>query len=469
MSTARNERVWVFIEEPGGAGLELELDRARAGPVITGARSGGTFLGFDRGAVFEADTGDGTPLPAVVALPASAAAGCWVEAEVCDVLADGRGRSVLVTALPGQPLPVEPLIRVAARMPDGTLGGLEEARAEVRRANERFRRRRARGRTPMRPAWLPLDLETRRITGADIASAAERDLGRLPPRFVRGLAGLLDPDERILATVERPPESGGGLLAWRRQRDRRAALLLLTDRQVLWLVDHVPPSRYLLDWGVDAELLPLERLHDLRLDFGEEARSERSGLLVRTDAGATAFPLPADVEPEARALGQVLERFLPREGAAAVRRRYPVEPAPFDPEPAHRFGQGDEAVGRVAGLAAVAEAAPLAAFYAPRRERVRQSVAVVVTAREVLADVAGSRRTSRDTAVVRIPLESVRLVSLALSPLVGRVELHAGGAPLRFTYPSPISEGATRFVRTLRRAWANAALAPAPGARRIGR
>jgi hypothetical protein len=462
MSAVRNERVWVLIEEAGGAGLELGLDRARPGPVITGARSGGTFLGFDRGAVFEADTGDGSPLPAVVALPASAAAGCWVEAEVCNLLVDGSGRAVLVTALPGQALPVEPLIRVAARMPDGTLRGPQEARAEVRRANERFRRRRARGRSPMRPAWLPLDLDTRQVTGADIASAAERDLARLPPRFVRGLAGLLDPDERILASVERPPESGGGLLGWRRQRDRRAALLLLTDRQVLWLVDHVPPSRYLLDWGVDAELLPIERLHDLRLEFGPEARRERSGLLVRTDAGETAFPLPADVEPEARALGQVLERFLPREGAGAVRRRYAVEPVPFDPEPAQRFGQGDEAVGRVAALAATAASAPIAAFYAPRRERVRQSVAVLVTAREVLADVAAAGRGGREAAVVRIPLERLRLMSLALSPLVGRVELHAGGAPLRFTYPSPISESAMRFVRMLRRTWANAALAPAP-------
>ncbi len=463
MSVARNERVWVRIEEPGGAGLELAVDRSRPGPVITGARSGGTFLGFDRGAVFEADTGDGTPLAAVVALPASSAAGCWVEATVRDVLADGSGRTVLVTALPGHALPVEPLIRVAARMPEGRLRGPEEARAVVRRANERFRRRRARGRMPMRPAWLPIDLETRQVTGADIASAAERDLGRLPPRFVRGLTGLLDPEERILATVERPPEAGGGLLAWRRQRDRRAALLMLTDRQLLWLVDHVAPSRYLLDWGVDAQLLPIERLRDLRLRFGAEAGSAPTGLLVRTDAGESAFPLPADLEPEARALGEVLARFLPREGVGAVRRRYPVEAIPFDPEPAQRFGQGDEAVGRVAGLAASAAATPLAAFYAPRRERVKQSVAVVVTEREILADVAGRGRPAGDGTVVRVPLETLRLVSLALSPLMGRVELHAGGTPLRFSYPSPLSEPATAFVRTCRRAWANVATAPGPG------
>ncbi len=458
MTSVRNERVWILIEEPGGAGLELVNDRRHPGPVVTGARSGGTFLGFDRGAVFEADTGDGTPLPAVVALPSSAAAGCWVEGEVRGLLTDGGGRSVLVTALPGHPLPIEPLIRVAARMPDGALRGPGEARALVRRANERFRRRRARGRQPTRPAWLPMDLETREVTGASIASAAERDLGRLPPRFVRGLTGLLDPDERILATVERPADAGGGLLAWRRQRDRRAALLLLTDRQVLWLVDHVAPSRYLLDWGVDAELLPIERLRDLRVRFGADAGSAPPGLLVRTDAGQTEFPLPADLEPEARALGDVLARFLPAEGAAAVRRRYPIEPAPFDPEPAQRFKQGDEAVGRIAGLAAAASGTPLAAFYSPRRERVKQSLAVIVTPDEVLADPGGQQ--------IRIPLERLRLMGLTLSPLIGRVELHAGGNPLRFSYPSPISEAATAFVRTCRRAWANVTLPGGPDLRR---
>ena len=35
-------------------------------------------------------------------------------------------------------------------------------------------------------------------------SLAEYSLGRLPLRFVRGLRDLLDPDERILYSVERP-------------------------------------------------------------------------------------------------------------------------------------------------------------------------------------------------------------------------------------------------------------------------
>ncbi len=456
-------RVWITIEEAGGPGLELANDRSRPGPVITGGRSGGTFLGLDRGAVFETDTGDGTPLAAVVALPASSAPGCWVEAEVAGVLTDGDGagrRSVLVTVLPGQELPIAPLVRVAARMPHGELRDAAYAADLVRHANERFRRRRAAGRRPLRPAWLPMDVETREVTGASIASAAERDLTRLPPRFVRGLTGLLDPDERILAIIERPPEPAGGLLAWRRQRDRRAALLLLTDRQVLWLVDHVPPSRYLLDWGVDAELIPLERLHSVRHRFGTATRSTPGGLLVQTDAGETAFPLPDDLEPEARAFAQVLARFLPEPGvdATAILRRYPIEPAAFDPEPAGRFRQGDEAMARINALGDLAGQPVLAAFYAPRRERVKRSVAVAVTAHEVLVDAAGPP--------IRIPLPALRVITLALSPLVGRVELHAGRQPVTFTYPAPIAEHATAFIRICRRAWANATGAPLADASR---
>jgi hypothetical protein len=443
----RESRVWVTIEEATGPGLELAVDRSRPGPVLIGSRGGGTFLGFDRGAVHETDGGDGTPLAAVVALPSSAAAGCWLEARVCGVMTDGASRAVLVTALPGHPVPIEPIIRVAAHMPAGELRGVEEAMTVVRRARERFRRRRAAGRGPLRPAWLPIDLETRATAGGSIASSAERGLRHLPPRFVRGLSGLLDADERILASVERPPDTSGGILAWRRARDRRAALLVLTDRQILWLVDHVAPSRYLLDWGVDAELLPLERLVDLSIRFGDRPAAA-TGLGLRTDAGETIFALAAELEPEARAFALLLSRFLPGEAQGVVRRRYPIEPRPFDPEPASRFGQGDEAARRVASLGAHGSAEPIAAFFAPRRERVKRSIAVILTPNELLAESGGE--------VTQLSLPAVRLLGVALSPLAGRVELHGGGGPLRFTYPSPLSGAATDFVRTCRRAWANA-------------
>jgi hypothetical protein len=385
----------------------------------------------------------------VVALPNSSSAGCWVEGEVRGALLVTAGDPVIVGSLPGQPLPALPLIRVVARTPDAELADPSTAADLVRRARHRYRRRVAEGRLTDRPAWLPIDIETREVTGALMASRAELGLSRLPTRFVRGLKDLLDEDERILATVERPAEQGGGLLAWRRQRDRRAALLVLTDRELLWLVDHVAPDRYLMDWGVDAELLPLERLVASRtlLARGRSSAS-RVSLEIQTDAGDLAFPLPADLHREVEALSEVVKLFLPQANTAAVRRRYSIEPIEFDIEPADRYHQATEATERIANLRRLAEPTPvLAAFYAPRRERVKQSVAVALTAEEVLVDTGGPP--------LRLPLVTLQSISLALSPLLGRVRLQTTGGSARFSYPSPLSEQAAAFIRLSRRAWAN--------------
>jgi hypothetical protein len=443
-------RAWLSVEEPGGPGLDVAWVSGRQGPVVTGARGGGGWLGLDRAVLAETDTGEGSLLPAVVALPASASAGVLVEADICGVLLSDLDSPVVVCTLPGHPLPALPLVRVAARRPDGILADRREAGVIIRNARERYRRRRAAGRGTGRAAWLPIDLGERGGAGNAVASRAEEGLRRLPPRFVRGLAGLLDDDERILASLERPPEEGSGLLAWRRARDRRAALLLLTDRQLLWMVDHAKPSRYLLDWGVDAVILPVERLlnaglRDARLAGGRD----RTGLVVETPAGGLAFPLPMDLRPEAVAFSELVRRFLPDEAGSAIRRRYHVEPLPFNAEPAARFRQEGEARRRVEQLREQLAPAPLlAAFYAPRRETVRRSVVVVVTATEVVVE--------REARTERLPLAALTAVGLALSPLVGRVELRTAASRSTFTYPAPIADHATAVLRLLRHAWANA-------------
>lgn len=429
-------KVWVCIEEPGGPGLELAVHRDRAGPVVTGARRAGSWLGADRGVLAKTDVGDGTPLAAIVALPWSASRDAWLEAEVCGAFID-RERIVVVTTLPGHRPPIEALLRVAGRIaPEARSVAIAAAEQQIREARERYRRRRAEGRRTDRPTWLPAE---QRITGTALHSTAERRLSHLPLRFVRGLRGLLDDDERILASVERPPDARRGLFDWRRGKDRRAGLLVLTDRQLLWMVDHLPPDRYLFDWGVDAQLLPLEALSGARLEIDHAAR-----LTVTTAGGGVAFPMPVEQEAELRAMLAHIELFLP---TPALRRQYAIEVAELDYTRWAPFGQADEARDRLDALRTSTPGGS-AAFFAPRREGVKHSVAMLLAPGEITLEVDGAQR--------RLALRCLRSISLTLSPLVGRVELAASERTERFSYPAPLSAQATGFIRQLRRTWANA-------------
>lgn len=428
-------RIWVRIESAAGPGLDWAIQRGRAGPVVTGARVAGSWLGADRAAVVETDGDNGTPLRAVVSLPSSASSGAWLEAELRGAFVEGE-RTVVIATLPGHGPPIEALLRVAARVsPDAKYLSADAAQRLVRRARERYRRRRSEARRIERPAWLPPD---DLIAGAGHSTAEER-LRRLPPRFVRGLRGLLDDDERILASIEREPDRSGGLFEWRRGRDRRAGLLILTDRQLLSMVDHLPPDRYLSDWGVDVDLLPLEALSAIRLEIGRSAR-----LAVMTRGGEVQFPMPADSEPELRALAARIETFLPTD---ALRRRYPIDELDLDTATLAPFRQNEEARERIDALRSSVAGGVAAAFYAPRRQGVKESVALLLSGDEVVLDVDGSLR--------RVALRCLRSISMALSPLIGKIELRSTDTSERFSYPAPLAAQATAFIRQLRRAWAN--------------
>lgn len=267
-------------------------------------------------------------------------------------------------------------------------------------------------------------------------SRAEYRLDRLPPRFLRGLEGLLDDDERLLYAIERRPDPEAGLLErLRRPIDRRSALLALTDRQALWLVDHADPGRYLMDWGVDVELIPVERL---------------DGPVIEALVGH----FPPELVDEVSVARGLLGRFVAAAAGPglAVRRRYPTAPSSADPDLAGRFGQAAEAAALERRLER--EVGTLLAFlYSPRRPgQAWAGGAALGSAAVALAH--GER-------VTCLPLSEVRLVRLVLSPLVGRLELRAvkgrrRAGRLDLPYPAPFASAGTAFVRSLRRCWANA-------------
>lgn len=166
---------------------------------------------------------------------------------------------------------------------------------------------------------------------------AEHLIRFVPQRFQEALSALLLDDERLLAFIERPllrHRSGWlGLQRWRSNE----GLLLLTDRQVLWLRDFLTPGSNFLPGGYIAHSAPLERLQNVnvlqpgpaprewvnRLE-AKESPYLRLVLEVASETGQENFVIefPHEVETE-KALARLqpmLQAFLPSQDGAHDRR-----------------------------------------------------------------------------------------------------------------------------------------------------
>lgn len=425
------------VEQALGPGVDFERD-GHGQLVGRQARPGRLWLGFDRTALVDSDDGLGRRVAVLVAVPASTFAGCRLEIE----LAGGwqtRSGSILVGRVAGTPLPPPELARIAASLDEGTWIDAHAAARVARQARQRFRERQSHARISGGRAWnaigaLPPEL----ARFATPHSAAEYSLARLPPRFVRGLEDLLDVDERILYWVERPMAGNLGVVErLRRQIDRRAALLVLTDRQLLWLVDHAKPDQYLSDWGVDVELVPLERVTEAR----STARAGTVELAMVTPGGTRAYLLPGELSDEVGVLRALLTRFTPSTPGDLPRRCYLLDPAAPDFEASARFGQADEALalyeqagrgGQVLGF-----------LFSPRRPGQRRASALVL--RESAVELLDGDRSRA------IALRDVATLGVTLSPLVGQIATRPG---VNMILPAPLMDEGAAFVRLARRALA---------------
>jgi len=433
--------VTVEVEQALGPGIEFERDRWLA-LVGRRARAGGAWLGFDRAALVDSDDGFGRRVPVLVALPASTFAGARIEAELTGGWSSGAG-PILVGRVSGGPTPIPGLARVAGRLDeDARWFDNGAAELEALRAHQRYRERESHARISGGRAWHAfgaLPPEVARF--ATPHSSAEYSLARLPPRFVRGLEGLLDDDERVLYWVERPMLTNVGLVRQLRQRvDRRAALLALTDRQLLWIVDHAQPDRYLSDWGVDVELVPIERVRAV----GCAERRATVELTITTAAGVRRHVLPSELREEVGVMRGLIERFIPNNAGSLPRRRYELKAVAFEAESAARFGQETEAHKLLDR--ALAQGEVLAFLFSPNRPGQRFASALIL--RPDSLELASANGTSSLT------LAEVPAVSLTLSPLVGRL---AFGPGMGLSYPAPLINRGAELVRLARKAIANLA------------
>jgi hypothetical protein len=439
MSRPESSELLLEVEKAPGPGIDFEhVDRELIG---MRARAGGIWLGFDRAAVVETDDGSGSRLAAVVAVPVSTFAGCRLRARVAGAWRE-EGRLVLVAQLLGVAAPLPALARLAADVADdATWLEPETALSEVQRARRRFRERRAHARILGGRAWHGVGrvVEESRFTTPH--SAAEYRLDRLPPRFLRGLEGLLDDDERLLYTVERPEVRDASIMERvARREDRRAALLALTDRQLLWIVDHANPDRYLSDWGVDVEVVPVERIERVEQVVGSSVQ-----IHVVTPAGTRSYRLPLDLSAECTVMLRLLRRFLPSALGSLPRRVYEIPGVEPDALALDAFGQAVEA--RDAVDLARRSGPVLGAFYDPRRTGVRRTSLLVLRDDEVF-------RTTGD-AIERLPLNEVTALGITLSALVGRLVVIGRSSTIDLRFPSPLAAGAAAWLRSVRRALAN--------------
>ncbi|HVA87085.1 MAG TPA: hypothetical protein VNF73_12325 [Candidatus Saccharimonadales bacterium] len=441
-SSSSPPRFLAEIEDALGPGVEFELDRRTGQRTGRSARRGTVWLGMDRAGLVDSDDGGGRAMPVLVGLPASTFAGCRVEVEL-DGAFQADERTVLIGHLPGAQLPSDDLVRIVGRFsPDVLRVDAETALNIATEARRRHRRRRAEGRMVGGRSWDPppgLDIEAARFS--TIHSAPELSLSRLPPRFVRGLEGVLDDDERLLFAIRRPAEDRGWRSGLRPPRESFEALLVLTDRQMLWAVDHAPPGRYLMDWGVDLELLALERLRTVTL----ERRGTHVELAVTTGSTMLRCVLPGELAFDAGICLRLLERFAPDAQTIVPRRRYAMQDVPLDVTAAELFGQAADAA---AALVELQRIEPLiAVLFSPARAGQREPQLLAMNAANLLQYRRGQ--------IVEMSLNRIGLIRLVLSPLIGRLEVHGDGHVVTLTYPAPLSHLGTAFVRRLRRAWAN--------------
>jgi len=429
----------VEVIEPLGPGLDFGVDAAGRPLVATHARTRLAWLGLDRAEVVESDDGSGRGVRVLVAVPTSTFSGCRIQVRWTGGLVDRQG-PILLASVAGMPDPLPAAVRAVAAVPDGTWLDAGEAAHLAADARRLYRTRRAADRIVGGRAWEPRvgSLEDRRFTSPHARS--EYSLAHLPPRYLRGLRQVLDPDERVLYVIERPAVTSAGFVDRVRRLDRRGALLVLTDRQVAWVVDHADPDRYLSDWGVDIELVPLECLTGVRVETGQP------GIELRfvTAHGETAAPLPEEYGAEADVAAALARRFVPSPGVALPRRTYPVDAAEPDWSRAETFGQGSEARSLLARVAHPVGAA----LYSPSRPGQRQPELWTAAEGAVVAVTA--------RATEQYPLSGIHALRVILSPLAGRLEL-VGDPGAHVTYPAPFGDVAAAFVRGVRRLMASSA------------
>ncbi len=236
------------------------------------------------GEVWGAWGSGGTPLQALVFTGLPTFRGCVVRARVEGALegrtADGTRHALVFSAAEGGLQQArEDLLQAALGAGAGLLGwrpstkvkclDVDDASRLLADGRNDYAGHRARERAlRYGAAWKAQPGEWRRDDSlyAEPHTWAERMVASLPTRFRKYVEDELLDDERILAFVDRPPfrppgPRWGVLL----RRPLPEGLLIVTDRQMLFMVDAIPPGATMVHWGYIARSTAVERISAARL------------------------------------------------------------------------------------------------------------------------------------------------------------------------------------------------------------
>jgi inorganic pyrophosphatase len=284
---------------------------------------------------------DGEPLPALLLTRVPTFQGCLVRIRVLGAVRPGEGPAWLI----GVPevdasnewksiadLPEE--TRAAARAVVMDTAGGEQglswldapaAAGIVRAARETYwvEKAQAEGAARYGAAWKATPgVGMRKADALAAHSMAEYLLPSLPSRFQKYVEEELLPGERILFFAARPPFSPGSKLLSRPGQRLHEGLLVITDRQVMMMVDNLPPDSTLVQWGFIARTAAIERLTDVKLT--QEGVSSQLEVSFGAEEGIETqrFLFPRNYHDALSEAVALLERFARTDGCRWPRRLY---------------------------------------------------------------------------------------------------------------------------------------------------
>jgi len=285
----------------------------------------------------------GEPLPALLLTQSPTFPGCIVRTRVLGAVRAGDAPPWLV----GVPEVAAPEgWQTVADLPQGTRAAVRAIVADavgydslswldasaaakvVKTATESYwvEKAQAEGAARYGAAWKVTPGTTMRKTDAVAAhTVAEYLLPSLPSRFQKYVEEELLPGERILFFAARPSFSPGSKLISRPGQRLNEGLLVVTDRQVMMMIDNLPPDSTLVRWGFVARAGAVERLTGVRLTQEGVSCQLQVSFSAKEGVESHSFLFPRNYHDALSEAVTLLDRFTCLDACRSPRRLYDTE------------------------------------------------------------------------------------------------------------------------------------------------